>query len=74
MLIHERVHAQLLVSAAGRIRELSVFSSFHHAQVNGIPTLILLDAENGSVITTDGRAAISMDPDGLQVWCLCLFP
>lgn len=30
----------------------------------GIPTLIILEGETGKVITENGRAAVSMDPDG----------
>ena len=33
-------------------------------KVNGIPSLVLLDAKSGSIITTDGRAAISKDLKG----------
>ena len=33
----------------------------------GIPTLIILD-ENGKVITTNGRGAVSSDPEG-KVGC-----
>merc|ERR1719482_2096304 len=32
-------------------------------KVRGIPTLVILDAD-GSVITTDGRSAVSEDPTG----------
>ena len=32
-------------------------------QVRGIPTLVILDAD-GSVITTDGREAVTEDPTG----------
>ena len=42
-------------AAALRERLNSVFD------VNGIPTLILLDGE-GNIITTDGRARIAQDP------------
>jgi nucleoredoxin len=35
-------------------------------KVQGIPTLILLDAKTGEVITTDGRSAVSGDPKGLK--------
>ena len=33
-------------------------------KVQGIPTLILLDAKTGEVITKNGREAVSMDPTG----------
>ncbi len=33
-------------------------------EVSGIPTLVLLDANTGAVITADGRAALSKDPAG----------
>ena len=35
-------------------------------KVNGIPSLILLDAKTGKVITTDGRSAITKDPKGAK--------
>jgi len=34
--------------------------------VEGIPTLVLIDAKNGQIITDDGRAAIASDPEGNQ--------
>ena len=33
-------------------------------EVGGIPTLVLLNAKTGTVITADGRAALSRDPAG----------
>ena len=33
-------------------------------KVNGIPSLVLLDAKTGKLISTDGRSAISKDPKG----------
>lgn len=33
-------------------------------KVSGIPTLVILDGENGSIITTDGRSSIAEDPMG----------
>lgn len=35
-----------------------------HFQVEGIPTLVLLDGTTGEVITKNGRAAVGMDPTG----------
>jgi len=37
-------------------------------KVNGIPTLVLLDGETGSTLTTDGRTTVMEDPKG------CNFP
>ena len=31
--------------------------------VNGIPTLVILD-ENDNIVTVNGRAAVARDPDG----------
>jgi len=33
-------------------------------KVNGIPSLVIINAEDGSVITTDGRSAVMKDPTG----------
>ncbi|CAE7658238.1 Nxn [Symbiodinium sp. CCMP2592] len=33
-------------------------------KVSGIPTFVIINAENGSVITTDGRSAVMSDPEG----------
>ena len=33
-------------------------------KVTGIPTLVLLDAKNGSLITADGRSVVGDDPEG----------
>lgn len=35
-------------------------------KVTGIPTLVFVNAENGSVITTDGRSVVMEDPDGKE--------
>eukprot|EP00286_Rhodomonas_abbreviata_P004430 CAMPEP_0181333340 /NCGR_PEP_ID=MMETSP1101-20121128/25619_1 /TAXON_ID=46948 /ORGANISM="Rhodomonas abbreviata, Strain Caron Lab Isolate" /LENGTH=419 /DNA_ID=CAMNT_0023443133 /DNA_START=47 /DNA_END=1306 /DNA_ORIENTATION=- len=35
-------------------------------KVSGIPMLVLIDAATGSVITTDGRTALSSDPEGKE--------
>ena len=42
---------------------LSLSPILHPAFLPGIPTLIILD-EEGNVITTQGRGAITSDPDG----------
>jgi len=34
--------------------------------VNGIPALVLVDAETGATITTNGRGAITADPEGAE--------
>merc|ERR1719456_20944 len=36
-------------------------------KVRGIPSVVILDPATGEVITTDGRAAISGDPKGLEM-------
>lgn len=33
-------------------------------KVSGIPTLVLLEADTGKVITTDGRSIVAEDPEG----------
>lgn len=33
-------------------------------KVNGIPSLVIVDAESGQLITADGRSAVSADPTG----------
>ena len=33
-------------------------------KVTGIPTLVFVNAENGSLITSDGRSVVMEDPDG----------
>ncbi|CAE7412908.1 NXN [Symbiodinium sp. KB8] len=33
-------------------------------KVSGIPTFVIINAENGSVITADGRSAVMSDPEG----------
>ncbi|CAI7990419.1 Nucleoredoxin [Geodia barretti] len=33
-------------------------------KVTGIPTLVFINAENGALITTDGRSVVMDDPDG----------
>mmetsp|Transcript_53925 Transcript_53925/g.101086 ORF Transcript_53925/g.101086 Transcript_53925/m.101086 type:complete len:442 (-) Transcript_53925:65-1390(-) len=33
-------------------------------KVSGIPTFIIMNVENGSVITSDGRSAVMSDPEG----------
>jgi len=33
-------------------------------KVNGIPSLVILDGKTGDLITTDGRSAVSEDPEG----------
>merc|ERR1719446_1348642 len=35
-------------------------------KVQGIPSLVILDAVTGAVITKDGRSAVSKDPTGLE--------
>jgi len=37
-----------------------------HFDVEGIPTLVILDAKTGATINANGRAAVSADPDGAQ--------
>ena len=33
-------------------------------KVSGIPTLVLLEADTGKTITTDGRSIVAEDPNG----------
>lgn len=33
-------------------------------KVQGIPTLVLINAEDGNLITKDGRSTVSQDPNG----------
>ena len=35
-------------------------------KVTGIPTLVFVNAENGALITTDGRSVVMDDPDGKE--------
>jgi len=36
-------------------------------KVNGIPSLVIVDAQTGELITADGRAAVSSDPTGEKI-------
>ena len=46
---------------SGKFLNVADYLSF---LIIGIPTLIILEGETGKVITENGRAAVSMDPDG----------
>ena len=35
-------------------------------KVSGIPTLVLLEADTGKTITTDGRSIVAEDPEGMN--------
>ena len=57
---HSMPWLSLPFSERGRKAELSSFF-----EVDGIPTLIVLD-ENRKVITTEGRGAVGSDPEGAE--------
>ena len=42
------------------------FTLYSPLQVQGIPTLVILDGETGEIINSDGRSAVSEDPEGLD--------